>query len=114
VILAPQPGDLAIVAPSRTTAAVFGWQDRFGGIVLRLRLHWHVRDLVWTLDLADAGALPIVSGLTVVPGVPLVPLADDRLPPGVLFAADREGMGRTPGRRAWAETHGLYYRGALL
>lgn len=113
-MLAPRAGDLAIVAPSRTTAAVFAFSTRIGGVLLRLRLHWSVRDLAWTLDVQDQSGDPIIAGLLVTVGVDLFGGVDRlRLPTGPLFCADLSGSARLPDRDAWAGTHGLYYRGEL-
>lgn len=52
--------------------------------------HWNSRATKWAFDLADAAGVPIVSGIYVVCGIPLLNLlTDSRSPPGDIFAMDR-------------------------
>jgi hypothetical protein len=64
-----------------------------------LSFDWNSRAARWSISLADAAGAPIVSGLRVVAGMPLLRLLKDtRSPPGELLVIDREDLG-DPGKK---------------
>ncbi len=74
------------------------------GALYRIRLRYNMRAGCRALDLADATATPLLSGIAVRLGVDLLAqYSDDRFPPGKLFAMnwvdeyrepDRDNLGR--------------------
>lgn len=77
---------------------------RLDGAVYSVRLRFNTRAGFWALDLGAADGAELLAGLAVRLGVDLLaPYADDRFPPGRLFAVnyvadyaepDRDSLGR--------------------
>ena len=83
------------------------------GTVYRMRLRYNSRAGHWTLDLADAAANPLVSGVAVRLGVDLLAqYADDRFPAGKLFAMNWVEAYREPARDDFGSDVVLIYEEA--
>ena len=82
-------------------------------VALILEFRWNSRAEAWYHDLATAEGDIIYAGRKVVIDYPLMLRgfrdSDDRLPLGMLFAADTSGAGLRPGRYDLGERVKLYY-----
>ncbi len=82
-----------------------------GGVVYTLRLLWSERAACWHLTLGDADGVPIVSGMRVTAGYPL--LARYRhlttIPPGELALIGTRGQDGEPTLDEMGSRYRLYY-----
>lgn len=63
-----------------------------------IALHWNERVDSWFMSLADATGSPIISGIRVVTGRPLLrDFVDVRLPRGQMLCVDTHGEDKDPG-----------------
>jgi hypothetical protein len=83
-----------IVIPTTAGVARYTQRTILDGREYVLGFNWNSRDARWSLSLADAAGVPIVSGIYIVCGVALLRLVTDvRCPPGDIFARDKDGLG---------------------
>ncbi len=91
----------------------FDLQPTLDGVALLLEARWNARCEAWYLDLLTAEGKVIAAGRKLVIDWPLMLRgfrdSDDRLPLGMLFAADSSGAGLRPGRYDLGERVKLYY-----
>lgn len=81
---------MAQVIPTRTDVAAYTLRVDLTGVEFLFEFRFNDRESFWYFDLADALAAPIVQGVKVVLGVPLLRnVVDVRRPVGDLFAIDQ-------------------------
>jgi hypothetical protein len=79
------------------------------GVTFFLALVWNERDGRWYLDVSDYAEEPIIEGVRVVVGWPLLKrVVDTRRPAGDLIAIDLTGAREDPGED-WGERWRLVY-----
>lgn len=101
------------VIPTSQTLSNYTQRVVLDGREYGLRLLWNQREAQWYLDLFDAKGDPIVYGVKVVVGFPLLRrLVDPRSPPGEIFAQDRSREDRDPGLRDFGTRVLLTYQEA--
>lgn len=80
------------------------------GVTFTLRLQWNSRAGTWSMSVADADDVAIVSGLTIVPAWDLLSLVtDDRRPLGKLMLWRSDGSFAHPALADLGTVCKLYY-----
>jgi hypothetical protein len=83
-----------IIIPTLAGVARYSQRTILDGREYVLSFAWNSRVGKWSLSVADAKGVPIVQGIRIVCGLPLLRLlTDQRSPPGDLIALDRTGEG---------------------
>lgn len=81
------------------------------GVDYTLKFRWNARDSAWYMDIADAEAVTLRTGIKLVPNFRLLfyvpPLAD--LPPGDFMLFGKEGAGAAPDLDTLSTEWVLYY-----
>lgn len=92
----------------------YSLQVSLDGTAYALELRWNERNLGWFLSVATPEGERLVDGVRVVCGISLLGrYVDERLPRGVLLAADTTGAALDPGRDdLGGRVVLLYYDGA--
>lgn len=79
------------------------------GVVFYLELDWHERDSRWYLSVLDYAEEPLIEGVRIVHGWPLMKrVVETRRPGGELVAIDLSGASEDPGEE-WGERWRLVY-----
>lgn len=72
--------------------------------------NWNERESRWYMSLSDESNTPIVSGVKLIPNIPLLRrVHDPRRPPGELSLIDPSGVGEPPGRDQLGQSFFLHY-----
>jgi hypothetical protein len=70
-------------------AAEFSEAVTLDGNLYKLHIYWNTRGAFWSLDIADANSIPLVSGIKLITGFPmLIQHKESGLPPGQLLIVD--------------------------
>ncbi len=81
------------------------------GVQYTLRVRWSQRGACWHFDLGDLDGDPILSGVRMVTGFPLLyRFRHLAVPPGELFFFDRRDMAGSPTLEEMGDRYRLYYR----
>ena len=101
--------EVRIPDAARTVGSVT-FKATLDGVTFVLRMQWNARAGTWTLSIADADDVAIVSGLTLVPAWDLLGLVTDyRRPLGQLMLWRSDGSFAHPGLTDVGTTCKLFY-----
>lgn len=101
--------EVRIPDAARTTGSVV-FKATLDGVTFNLRLQWNQRASTWSLSLADADDVAIVSGLALVPAWDLLGLVTDtRRPLGSLMLWRSDGSFEHPDLSNLGTVCKLYY-----
>lgn len=90
--------DFVIPTSTDPDAPFYDQVTALGGSDYLLSLRWNDRAGAWAFSIATAAGDPILTGVPVLPGLPLwFGARDSRLPPGDLYVVDRQGGQFPPG-----------------
>lgn len=85
------------IIPCRTDSPRYSIRVELDGVRFELHFEWNDRAAAWFLDIYDADAVRLVSGVRIVVAWPMLEIyADSRLPAGLLFAVDTSKTDRDP------------------
>lgn len=89
---------MALEIPLRSDLAHFEVQVPLEGATYTLEMRWSVREERWYLDVLTEERDPIYTGIALVLSFRLgARCADERWPPGALYAVDTSGANLDPG-----------------
>lgn len=88
-----------IQIPVRTDILAYSLEVTLEGVVYTLSFRWNARMEKWIMDIGDATGNPLLIGLVLFEGIPLIWRFVDRitgLPPGGFLVIDETGQHRDP------------------
>lgn len=98
------------VVPTSGTAAWYKQTTSLNGTTYGLVFRYNTRLGVWCLDINNAAEQPIVQGIPLLTGRPLIGQYPElALPNGELLVVDNTGQGTNPGLASFLTDHVLLY-----
>jgi hypothetical protein len=88
-----------IVIPLRTDILAYALKVTLDNVVYTLRFRWNSRLAKWIMDISDVSENPLLMGLVLYEGIPLIWRFVGRiegLPPGGFLVVDETGQNRDP------------------
>jgi hypothetical protein len=86
-----------IIIPTRTDLARYSMRVELRKVKYLLDFDWNDRDQSWYLSVSTDAEVPLLTGIKIVVGFPLINrFRDERLPVGDLSAIDTSGKGIDP------------------
>lgn len=99
-----------VIIPLVNDRPHYTMQVELDGGTFTLELQWNFREEAWYLSLGDSEADPIVAGVKLVVGFPLLTRCkDSRMPRGFFQAQDTTGKNEDPGFADLGARVQLYY-----
>jgi len=97
--------------PIRTDIPAYQFQITLEGTVYTLHFHYNTRAERWVMDVNNVDDEPIVVGVPLLYGLPLLDrYQDERLPLGSFMILDETGEERNPTRDGFGSDFKLLYR----
>lgn len=97
--------------PTRNDIPFYTLRIELEGVLYILNIRYNERMDLWAMDILNDEELPVVSGVLLLTGVPLLNnIVKEGLPPGDFFLLDRQDNDRNATRELLGDEVNLFYR----